>query len=258
MTIAGAWSEAVGPTYIRGNEVHVWRASLECSPAQLIEHEALLRHDELERARRFRFDVHRNRYVLRRGVLRLLLSRYLQISPMDIELEYTPHGKPVLAKRHGSNIRFNLSHSRDLALFVLTDRREVGIDIEYIQPDFSDHAIPERFFAPGEAAMLRALTPAQQPEAFFELWVRKEAYVKARGLGLSLALDSFEVPLGDGEAVRPLGAVTEADAAGCWTMHALRPAPGYAAALVVEGRTVTPCCWTWSFRQRPGKTTTGQ
>jgi len=258
VTIAGAWSESDGPTYFQENDVHVWRASLSCSPVELIEYEALLSQDELERARRFRFDVHRNRFVLRRGVLRLLLSRYLQIAATDIELEYMPHGKPVLARHHGSTLRFNMSHSRDVALFVLCDRREVGIDVEYIQLDFFDHAIPERFFAPGEAAMLRARTLAQQPEAFFELWTRKEAYVKACGLGLSLALDSFEVPLCDGEPVRLLRPAPKAHAPGCWTMHALQPAPAYAAALVVQGRAFTPRCWTWSSGGEPGKATAGR
>lgn len=224
--------------------MHVWRARLDCPADRLADFEGLLRDDERERARRFRFDVHRNRYLARRGLLRQLLSRCLQIPPADIEFEYAKHGKPFLASRHGSDISFNLSHSRDLALFVLTRGVEVGIDVEYIQPDFSDLAIPERFFTPREAAMLRAVPEARQPETFFELWVRKEAYVKARRLGLSLPLDSFEVPLGDGEPVELLHGEQDGGPAARWTMRALRPALGYTGALAQQGATCKLQRWT--------------
>lgn len=243
---AEEWDENTGLAVIREREVHVWRARLDWPADQLRELERFLQDDELERARRFRFAVHRSRFVSRRGVLRVLLSRYLRTPPEDIDFEYAQQGKPSLAKHHGSNIRFNSSHSHDLALFVLTDGREAGIDVERIQPDFRDHSIPERFFAPGEAAMLRALPLRQQPKAFFELWVRKEAYVKARGLGLSLALDSFEVPLADDAPVRPSNPMAGADI-GRWMMRGLHPAPDYAAALVVEGHAFIPHCWNWSL-----------
>lgn len=240
-----SWTVASGPVAIEEGEVHVWRARLDCSSARLRDLEGLLDGDERDRALRFRFAVHRDRYVSRRGTLRRLLGQYLQIPPTDIELEYTRYGKPFLAKHHGSDLRFNLSHSQGLALFVLIRGREAGIDLEHIQPDFADHAIPERFFTPREASMLRALPSDQQPEAFFELWVRKEAYVKARGMGLSLPLDSFEVPIGDGELVKLLRTEQDHGETKAWRMVALRPAPAYPAALVVEGPACALRCWIW-------------
>jgi 4'-phosphopantetheinyl transferase len=243
---ADPWTVTSGPVAIGEGSVHVWRARLDCSPVRLREFEGILQSGELERASRFRFAVHRDRYVSRRGMLRCLLSQHLQIPPADIWLEYTHYGKPFLAKRHGSDLRFNLSHSQDLGLFVLSRGREVGIDLERIQPDFADHAIPERFFTPREAALLRALPTGQQPEAFFELWVRKEAYVKARGLGLSLALDSFDVPFGDSGPAPLLRTAPDPEEAARWTMLALRPAPAYPAALVVEGQASELRCWSWS------------
>jgi len=242
---ADAWVAAPDSVCASEDEAQVWRAHLDCTPSQLSQFEALLNAEETVRARRFRFAVHRNRFVARRGLLRLLLGRYLQVSPESLRLEYTPHGKPSLAKRYASDIRFNLSHSQDVALFVVTLGREAGIDVERIQPDFSDHAIPERFFTPREASTLRALPVSQQSAAFFELWARKEAYVKARGQGLSLPLDSFEVPLDDGEPVKLLHVERAPEAAACWTMRTLRPAPGYAGALAVEGTVCMLRCWNW-------------
>jgi len=240
-----AWGEAPAWVCACEDEAHVWRARLDCARWQLSELEGLLSEEEVGRARRFRFATHRNRFVARRGLLRRLLGRYLQISPKEIGLEYSDYGKPSLATRHNSNLHFNLSHSHDIALFVLTLGRKAGIDVEQIQQDFSDLAIPERFFTSREATMLRGLPMSQQPEAFFELWVRKEAYVKARGMGLSLPLDSFEVPLGDGETVKLLQTEQSAAPAAPWTMRALRPAPGYAGALALEGAACTLHRWSW-------------
>jgi len=242
-----AWGAAHGPNALGLGEVHVWRARLDLLPAQLRDLEGLLDDKELDRANRFRFLVHRNRYVARRGILRKLLSRYLHVSAKGIALEYTRFGKPFLAKQYGSDICFNASHSQNLALMVLTREREVGIDLERVQVDFVDHAIPEQFFTPRETAILRALPTNRQPEAFFELWVRKEAYVKGRGTGLSIALDSFEVSFGDGAPARLLRTEPDVSETKRWTMVALHPAADYTAALVIEGRDYRLGLWTWSW-----------
>lgn len=241
---ADAWREPPGPVTLRENEAHVWRARLDCSPARLRELEGLLHGEELNRACRFRFPVHRNRFVSRRGSLRLLLGRYLQIPATDIELEHTQYGKPFLAKRHGTDIRFNLSHSQDLALFVVTRGREAGVDLERVRPGFSGDSVPERFFTPRETAALRALPSEQQPGAFFQLWVCKEAVVKARGMGLSLALDSFDVLPGVREPVDAAWTLSDPDDTRLWTMQALCPGAGYAAALVIEGHYSALRCWS--------------
>jgi 4'-phosphopantetheinyl transferase len=233
-----AWGEPPGLADIGKDEAHVWRARLECSAERLRELEGWLHGDELERARRFRFPLHRERFVSRRGILRLLLGRYLRIAPADVEFEYTRYGKPQLARRHGTGLRFNLSHSHDLALFVLTRGREAGVDLERIRPDLYPECDPQGFFSAREVAALRALAPARRPAAFFELWVRKEAYMKAKGMGLYLALDSFDVSLGDAEPARLLRTAPDPRDAERWTMVALHPAPQYAGALVVQG----PAC----------------
>lgn len=242
----GTWNEPPFLPAIQEGEVHLWRADIGTTSSAVEQLSASLGDEELSQAQRFRFAVHRDRFIVRRAVLRSVLARYLECDPAAIELERSAFGKPFLAPRHDSDLRFNCSHSENLALLAVTRGRAVGVDLERIRPDFSDHAIPERFFAPREAARLRALPADRQPEAFFDLWVRKEAYVKARGMGLSLALDSFEVPLGDAEPVRLLRTAPDTEEAGRWTMVSLRPAPAYPAALVVEGQACTLHCWNWS------------
>ena len=239
------WHPPPSTLVIHDEEVHVWRARLYYQPSGLQYFETLLSRDEISRARRFRFPIHRNSFVSCRGILRLLLSRYLQTTPENINLELSEYGKPFLAQHHATNIRFNLSHSDDLALFALTRGRSIGVDLECIKPAIVEDSVPEQFFSPREVAVLRKIPRQHQPAAFFECWVRKEAYVKARGMGLSLALDSFEVSLGADEPARLLSTFPDPQDAERWTIQSLSPAPGYAAALVVEGHGWIPQYWNW-------------
>lgn len=246
--VAPAWSPPPAHFSIDAPLIHVWRADLRATPERLAEFESLLAADEAGRARRFHFPVHRARFVARRGILRSLLGRYLDVAPADVCLEPNPYGKPELARGHGMELRFNLSSSGDLALFAFARGREVGVDLERIRPELADEAIPERFFAASEVAALRALPPDRQPAAFFDCWVRKEAYIKARGLGLSLALESFAVSLAHDAPPRLLSTAPDPEDAGRWSMVALEAGSDYAAALVAEGRQVTARCWGYPDR----------
>jgi 4'-phosphopantetheinyl transferase len=205
-------------------EIHLWSQSL-AVPA--VEFANLLAPDERERAARFRFDVHRNRYIVGRGRLRQILGGYLGIDPAGIVFAVGDHGKPSLAG--GGELRFNLSHTGDLAVYAVTLEREVGVDVEQIR-DLKEDGIPERFFSKSEVTALRSLPRAQQPEAFFNCWTRKEAYVKAHGHGLSIALDSFDVTLRPGDPARFLR-----NAEG-WSMEAFRLQPDFVGAVVAEGQ----------------------
>jgi len=244
---ADDWHQPPTPLALDDKEVHVWRARLDVPAPRLRQYEELLSEDEMARARKFRFPVHRDRFVSRRAVLRCLLGGYLQVSPADVTLEHTGFGKPVLALHHDTDLRFNLSVSEDLALYAITRGRDVGVDLEHIKPAVSDESVPEQFFASHEVAVLRAIPKAHQPAAFFDCWVRKEAYIKARGMGLSLALDSFEVSFGDAGPARLLRTAPDPEDAGRWTMVALYPAPSHAAALVVAGQAWTLRRWNWSW-----------
>jgi 4'-phosphopantetheinyl transferase len=148
--------------------------------------------DERERAARFHFDRDRSRYIVGRGSLRILLGSYLGLEPDQVELDYGHNGKPQL---RGAGLSFNLSHSGPVALYAISGAGEVGIDVELEGTDLARELIAERFFAPAEVATLRSLPRSAQARAFLTCWTRKEAFIKARGDGLSLALDSFDVSL---------------------------------------------------------------
>jgi 4'-phosphopantetheinyl transferase len=233
------------------DEVHVWRAPLEAAEDVLESYERLLSPDERQRAERFVFHKHRVRFIVARAVLRILLSRYLDREPERIGFVYGREGKPALAEG-GASIRFNLSHSEALALYALTLRREVGIDLEWISPRISFEELAERFFTPGEVASLRALPDDAREPAFFACWTRKEAYMKAIGKGLSLPTQDFEVTLAPGEAAALLSTRHDPDQAARWSMLELDAGPGFAAAVVVEGRGWRVQRWQWSGADRSG------
>jgi len=117
------------------------------------------------------------------------------------------------------------------------------VDLEKIRPDFASTEIAGRFFSAAESARLRSLAPEERAQAFFECWTRKEAYIKARGDGLSRRLDSFEVAFGPGVAPAIVSAADEPDASTRWAVHDFHPAEGYCGALVVERPAVAVTCW---------------
>jgi 4'-phosphopantetheinyl transferase len=195
----------------------------------------LLSDSERERARRFVYERDRRRFIVGRGRLRELLAERLGVLPKSLEFTYGAHGKPALAPRFAdSNLRFNVSHSQDLALYAVAVGREVGIDVEAVRrlPDADE--IAERFFSPHENEAYRALDPWDRPLGFFNCWTRKEAFVKALGEGLSHPLHSFEVTLGPRQAARFLR-IGNALGSNCgWRVRGFCPATGFVAAVVSE------------------------
>jgi 4'-phosphopantetheinyl transferase len=183
------------PTLAHGT-IQVWRGSLDQESEIQRRLAALLSDDESERARRFRFDRDRARYVVGRGLLRLMLGRYVDADAAALRFGYGPQGKPSL---HGGGPQFNLAHSGATALYAFSSDSQLGVDVELMQPDFTDDRIAERFFSPLEVETLRALRQEDRAQAFLTCWTRKEAFLKARGDGLTLALDSFDVTLAPGE-----------------------------------------------------------
>jgi 4'-phosphopantetheinyl transferase len=155
-------------------------------------------------------------------------------------------GKPALAPGSGTeDLRFNLSHSQKLALFAFAFRREVGVDLEYVRPSVPDDRLAERFFSPQEVTRLRALPESARTEAFFHCWTRKEAYLKARGEGLGIGLDSFAVSLAPGQLTDLLIASDDSPEAGRWSLRALAPGDGYVAAIAAEGKDWSLALWQW-------------
>ena len=242
---AHAWSPAPEAPTLERDVVHVWRAALAAPAPALWRLRQALAVDEVRRADRFRFERDRNRFIVARGLLRTILGRYKNIEPDRVQLRYTVHGKPILASTRGElDLRFNTSHSGDLALYAVTLGREVGVDLEHVRPDFGDSRVAERFFAPGEVAALTRISARGQRDAFFRCWTLKEAYVKARGTGLTIPLNQFDVSQLLEEPAAVLSVNHECrPGASRWSLRQLTSAPGYAAALTVEGDSFRLECW---------------
>lgn len=214
-------------------EVHIWQAELDDRLADVLKRH--LSPDEITRADRFHFAKDRNHFIAARGLLRTLLSVYLGMNSEDLRFSYAEKGKPSLKETQRSAINFNLAHSHGMAIYAFACDREVGVDLEYIREDLAGEKIAERFFSPREIEMLKGVPAELRKEAFFNCWTRKEAYIKARGEGLSMPLDEFDVSLGPGEPAALLLNHKDPGEVSRWTMRSLTVPPGYVAALVAEG-----------------------
>jgi 4'-phosphopantetheinyl transferase len=243
---ANGWMTSAKHSEVGPAEVHVWRIAL-VQPEHVIQHyRTFLATDEIERADRFYFEKDRNSFTVARGALRELLGGYLKIPPNQVAFVYGPQGKPDLAEsHHASGLRFNLSHSGGIALLAVARNRELGVDVEQIPADFASLEIATRFFSPEECAKLESVPAGQSVDAFFNCWTRKEAYIKARGQGLSIPLDSFVVAFAPGENPALLQVKTGDENFSRWRFHALHPGTGYKAALAVEGHDHQLLLWEW-------------
>lgn len=217
-------------------EVHVWLIDLSASPSDL----AILRNhlspDEIERAERFKFDRDRDRYIMAHGQLRRILGSYLRIPPADLTFSCNPHGKPEIVRTNAArDLRFNLSHSASAALIAVGEGRRIGVDLEYLDREVDCLELATRFFAPSEIEQLRAAPPESQRQAFFNCWTRKEAYVKAQGMGLQLPLTDFEVSLMPDQPASLVRTAADAREARRWRLQEIPLGRAYAGALAVEG-----------------------
>ncbi|MGE0041594.1 MAG: 4'-phosphopantetheinyl transferase superfamily protein [Vicinamibacterales bacterium] len=175
------------------DEVHVWTVDTASAGAgRLASYERLLAPDEAARFARFRHDGARTEFLVGRALVRTTLSRYVAVPPDAWRFALGPHGRPDIAglPPGAPPLVFNLSHTRGLVACAVTVGREVGVDVEFTGREIT-HDIPGRFFAPDEVRDLRRLPPDEQPPAFFDYWTLKEAYIKARGLGLAIPLHQF-------------------------------------------------------------------
>jgi 4'-phosphopantetheinyl transferase len=214
-------------------EVHLWQASLDKRLADSVERH--LSADEISRADRFHFAKDRIHFVAARGLLRTLLSAYLGVNSDKLKFSYAEKGKPALQESHQSAINFNLAHSHGMAVYAFSHCREIGVDLEYMREDVANEDIAERFFSGREIKMLAAVPVELRKQAFFNCWTRKEAYIKARGEGLSMPLDEFDVSLEPGEPAALLANHKEPAEVSRWSMRSISVPSDYVAALCVEG-----------------------
>ena len=227
------------------DEVHVWRAKLGLPQDSITGLLRILSPAEREKAARFHFEADRKRAIIGRGMARVLLGQCLGRPPDQLQFEYNAFGKPTLAGGFDGLMKFSVSHAGDLILVALARGRELGVDVEHMRADFASDQIAARFFSRNERRALAAVAPELQCDAFFSCWTRKEAYLKARGDGLSLALDQFDVTLAPAEDPRLLETRHDPADAQRWALHAFDPGHGCKAAVAVEGPPCKLICWDW-------------
>jgi 4'-phosphopantetheinyl transferase len=234
------WSQPPHRADLGREELHLWLIPLDVDDADADWGAQILSAEEVSRAQRIYFERNARRFVAAHAALRSILAGYAATDPQALRFEITAHGKPLLvpsATHAIADLAFNLSHSAALALIAVARGRRVGVDIEQIRPELADSKFADRFFSAAEVRDLRALPVAEQGRAFFRCWTRKEAFVKARGDGLSLPLHSFDVTLRPDQPAALLHTRPDPDEADRWSLHAVLvdAAPGYEAAVAVEG-----------------------
>lgn len=213
----------------------MWRAFLDLPPDQLGNYASFLSKEERERAGRFVLERDRRRFITARGYLRHFLAQYLACEPEQVSLRHDAGGRPALVPPPGEvELRFSVSHSHELALFAFSYSHRIGIDVERMRPIPDVESIVQDAFSPRELAAWRVLSEDLQQEAFFHGWTRKEAYLKAVGVGLAWPPNRIEVNLEPGEGARLLSVHDDPGEAAGWSLVTLYPAAGYVGALAVE------------------------
>lgn len=229
-TLTSDFFQSFYPPPLYMNQIHLWVASLRTFSPLIPQIHPFLFGEDREKAGQFYCEVDQRRALISRGVLRRLMGEYTRLSPSKIRFEKGKNGKPVFATPGLPHFSFNVSHSEDLLLFAFSRHRHIGVDVEHIRPMDDYAAMAAQFFHPMELAWLHGVVENLRLPAFYDLWTRKEAYVKATGDGLTHALDSFSV-VGE-RAGRGLFLV-ENDRGNHTQGVAVMPAPDYPAAVVV-------------------------
>jgi len=244
--VVATWPPAPAEVTLTAGDVHVWCVFLKRTAAELDALLPTLSPEEQARANRFHFERDKNRFIASHGALRAILGRYLDVAPAQLAFTQGQQGKPALAAAFGaSRLQFNLSHSGDMALCAVAYDRAIGVDVEQIRAVVDATQIARRFFSAGENEAFAAVPDAEKPQAFFNCWTRKEAYIKAIGEGLSCPLDAFDVSLTPGEPARILRIRGSEAAAERWSVYALSPAASYVGAVVVKGNNNRLSYWQW-------------
>ncbi len=240
------WLKA--PTDINGikllpNEVHIWRENLDDAIPLLEDLTRILSEDELVRAKRFHFEQHRQRFIAARGILRNILGRYLNVEASKIKFGYEARGKPFLDQNfHENNLKFNVSHSQDFALYAVSLDNFIGVDLEFISSTTDVVSLAQRFFSPSEFAVIESAPQEQQHQLFFRYWTCKEAYLKATGTGLK-DLQKVEIYLTPEQPAELM--IPNISNSGEWSLLEIQPFSNCAGAIAVAGRDLQFKYWDY-------------
>jgi 4'-phosphopantetheinyl transferase len=235
------WPTPSSIPQLAAGEVHVWRIDLDIPDARWQALRSLLSDDELAKAERFHFAKHRRRTIVSHAALRILLCQYLPCPPRNIAFSYNTHGKPCLADQT-RRIKFNLSHTQEIMLVAFVLDSEVGIDIESVTRKVDYMGVGQRWFSALESHTLQSLPERERVDAFFRAWCRKEAYIKARGEGMSHPLQRFSVAL-DKHEPRLVEHLDDSRETRRWTFIDVDVAENYRATVVAETASWRVSCY---------------
>ena len=209
----------------------------------------LLSDEERARAARFRFDDPRRQFVICRAALRQILGMIYAVAPQALSFQYGSRGKPELLfralKSSVPQIEFNVSHSGTIGLIAISVGVPIGVDVEEYDPAIKFLQLAERFFAPLEATELNGLPPEKQLDGFYRCWTCKEAYIKAKGDGLSLSLSSFCAAIDPDQPASLRHVDGQPDEPTQWTTESLAVGENHAAAVMVHRPDCRIALWDW-------------
>jgi 4'-phosphopantetheinyl transferase len=241
------WIESSDVPVPEPGEIHVWRIPLIGRPDAVVRLKGCLSPEELARCDGFHFATDQRRFIIRRAVLRQLLATHLATTPTDVQIKTGSQGKPFVPDQtDATGLRFNCSHSGDWALIALARGIELGVDLEQHRPLPDAEDVARNYFSPAEIRELAALPPALKTAGFYNGWARKEAFIKAIGLGLSFPLSGFTVSLSPDQPAALLSVADDAEALKKWTMFSLADIPDNSAALVFAGTSATVKFLAWN------------
>jgi len=219
-------------------EIHLWLVFYDGITEERLHsaYRELLNTVEKKQEPRFHFARDRHRYLITRALVRTVLSRYVSIHPKEWSFSTNAYGRPeiVNAQARDAGLSFNISHTHSLIVLGVTRQRALGVDVENFRAREVSIDIADRYFALQECVALTAAPPSQQQYRFFEYWTFKEAYIKARGMGLSLPLDKFSFHYPDDHAVKITIHPELFDDPARWQFWQFQPAPEYLVAICGE------------------------
>ncbi|QMU66418.1 MAG: 4'-phosphopantetheinyl transferase superfamily protein [Flavobacteriaceae bacterium] len=228
------WSTPLKQTSLQRNQIHVWKATLDVSENKHHVFWSYLSDDEKQRANTFYFKKDRDYFITARGILRELIGQYLNKKAIDIEFGYHTHGKPFM--RNDAELEFNISHSKNMALYGFVKKDEIGVDIEFVDQKIEAMQIARHFFSSYEITALGDLPQQHKASGFFNCWTRKEAFIKALGTGLSFPLDQFAVSLAPEKKATLVHTMWDTDEAQKWNLFHVNPQSYFTGAVAIKGK----------------------
>jgi 4'-phosphopantetheinyl transferase len=217
------------------SEIHVWWFVLDQPQHFVDSYYRILKQDEKKRILNFKTELLRNRHTVSRGVLKILISKYLDADPEKVEFMYSEQGKPFLSSpKNKTNLQFNMSHSNRLGICAFTKDNAVGVDVERIRelPNLED--MTEICMSEFEKRWFSKLPPATKNEMFYKVWTVKEAFIKAIGAGFSFPLVNVEVKIYGNNKCEFHRIKDESGSFGKWRVFTFVPEPNFTASLVTE------------------------